>query len=331
MTTEDRKWKKYEKMVARVHQTLSPDAVVRHDETLRGKSGNALQFDVVIRDTAGCHSILLVIECRDTAKRVDRRQVEAFISKADDVGANKAVFVCNAGFTKDAVRTATQRNVGLCSVAEAETKDWSLNYCLPALCRILYVTKVSFDFSTGGAIGAGRGMPLPLPEKPEDWYLRDSGSGEKLNIDDLMAEAWHRSAILKPGEYTLALQIQPNRYVILESDYLAASFQAHIIVIERLFYRRLGLVDTTAIKYFRSGALNANSLTSEAIDTCKIESEWTELASPNEIPSAPILFVLRLAAEWRASNVGSAGSLFLPGGSAPLRRFLKVKAQKREP
>lgn len=106
-----------ERVVAGIHAATSGDADVRWNETLNGR-----QFDVTVRFKLGTLSYLVLIEVKNRTRKAGATDVEAFVTKARDNHANKAIFVTAAGFQSGAVTVARKHGVELFTVEFDQTK-----------------------------------------------------------------------------------------------------------------------------------------------------------------------------------------------------------------
>src|SRR5438445_7421105 len=96
---QDPKWRKFEKVVAGIHILVDKGATVKFNDRIRGKrTGRKWQVDVSVRFLQGFYSHLTIIECKDRSKRVPIDDVRAFITKMNDIGANKGVLASASGF-----------------------------------------------------------------------------------------------------------------------------------------------------------------------------------------------------------------------------------------
>lgn len=118
------RWKEFEQLVTKIHAEATPQATVRHNYSIEGKSGRRRQIDVSIESSQGLHTYLTIIECKRYARRVGIRDVEAFITKLQDVRANKGVMVSVTGFDEGAQAQAHQHNVTLFTYRETKDTDW---------------------------------------------------------------------------------------------------------------------------------------------------------------------------------------------------------------
>ncbi len=83
----DPEWKRFEKLVARIHIALCRDAEVKWSEKLVDASGTERQIDVTIRTRTGSHEVLGVVQCKFEKKPVSISEVESFVSVKKDLNA----------------------------------------------------------------------------------------------------------------------------------------------------------------------------------------------------------------------------------------------------
>jgi hypothetical protein len=124
------KWRRFERLVAVVHAAQADGATVTWNETIKGR-----QFDVTLRFRVAAADYLTVVEARDYAGAVPVSDVEAFVTKARDAGANKAVMVSRNGFQSGAQEVAGRYGIDLFTLSEeSAVPDWALTQKLtPAL------------------------------------------------------------------------------------------------------------------------------------------------------------------------------------------------------
>ncbi|MCX5838537.1 MAG: restriction endonuclease [Deltaproteobacteria bacterium] len=106
-------WKKFERLVAAIHHAETQGATVIWNDTINGR-----QFDVTLRFKVGLHDYLTVIECKDYKDRVAVEKVDAFVTKARDVNANKAVFVSSNGYQSGCFAVAARHGIRLLTLDE---------------------------------------------------------------------------------------------------------------------------------------------------------------------------------------------------------------------
>ncbi len=101
-----------ERVVAGINAVSSAEAEVRWNEVINGR-----QFDVAVRFRVGTLNYLVLIEVKNRIRRASASDVEAFVIKASDQLANKAVFVTSAGFQEGALTVARRHGIDLFTVA----------------------------------------------------------------------------------------------------------------------------------------------------------------------------------------------------------------------
>ena len=73
------KWRRFEKLVAKVQRELAPNALVKHDDKIMGHdSGKLRQIDVTVKQKVGQYNMLIAIDCKDYQVPVDVKDVEGF-------------------------------------------------------------------------------------------------------------------------------------------------------------------------------------------------------------------------------------------------------------
>ncbi len=116
-----------ERIVAGIHAVTTEDADVAWNETINGR-----QFDVVVRFVVGTLRYLVVVEVKNRTRKASVQDLDAFINKARDQLASKAVFVTAAGYQSGALAIAERHGVDLFTVAfdEQEVVGPPSNSCL---------------------------------------------------------------------------------------------------------------------------------------------------------------------------------------------------------
>lgn len=124
------KWKNFERIVAAIHHAVNQGGIVKWNDRINGR-----QFDVTIKFKEGFYNFLTVIECKDYKDSVPVEKVEAFVTKAAGVNANKAIFVTSSRFQKGCREVATRHNIGLYSLKEINDlpKDILGDQLMPAI------------------------------------------------------------------------------------------------------------------------------------------------------------------------------------------------------
>lgn len=120
----DPDWKRFEKLVARIHIALCRDAEVKWSEKLIDTSGTERQIDVTIRTRTGPHQMLGIVQCKYEKRPVSITEVEAFVSVKKDLNAATAIMVARNGFQSGAEAKAKLHDIRLWTLDEAERVTW---------------------------------------------------------------------------------------------------------------------------------------------------------------------------------------------------------------
>ena len=101
----------FEKLTAAIQRMMDPNAAVAHDVWIVDRIGQRRQFDVVVTGKFGGQDMLGVIECKDYSKKVGIGEVDAFITKSNDVNASFKVLVARRGFTRSALEKCAHHKI----------------------------------------------------------------------------------------------------------------------------------------------------------------------------------------------------------------------------
>lgn len=116
--------KEYERYVEELlrHLEFGPAAVIRRDDSIPGvRQPGEYQIDISVRSkVAGKIDFLLIVECKNWIRPVDRPVVQKIVQTRDAVAAHKAAVVSPVGFTQGAVDTAAANGVALWVVSRTQ-------------------------------------------------------------------------------------------------------------------------------------------------------------------------------------------------------------------
>lgn len=113
----------FEKLVYEIQKRIDPGASITHSERIADRIGQLRQFDIVIRGVIGGHVLLGVIECKDLNRKVGTPELDAFITKAQDINANFKIVISRKGFTKTALDKARHYGVQTFSLLPSEAEN----------------------------------------------------------------------------------------------------------------------------------------------------------------------------------------------------------------
>lgn len=224
-----------ERFVTAIHTQEESGAEVRWSEKIQGR-----EFDATIRHTGGDQSRLTVIECKDLSKRVSVNAVEAFVTKAADANASRAIIVSAKGFQRGAIAVAKRHRVELWTLSEF-TEKWPTRVTREPI-EAINIRNVQF-------IGAGRARYLLADDERQALHrvsLVLAGGSQVVSFNNVMARVQANvlvrlretagarlfripmaagSKILFPHESPLAL-----REIVFEAEIIpAVQLQHHIM------------------------------------------------------------------------------------------------------
>lgn len=130
-----------ERLVAAIHHAESTGATVTWNDVIDGR-----QFDVTLRFTFGLQTYLTVIECKDYSSKVPAEKVDALVTKARDVKANKAVMISTHGFQSGCSPIAERHGIQLFVLTEAS--DTLTADLVAKITPGLNIFDVSFDLAS---------------------------------------------------------------------------------------------------------------------------------------------------------------------------------------
>ena len=78
-----------------------------------GKSGNKYEIDIAVEFEMFNGNILVVVECKDHSRKIERSVISDFSKRIDDINANKGLMVSTQGFQSGAVKLAKDNGIDL--------------------------------------------------------------------------------------------------------------------------------------------------------------------------------------------------------------------------
>jgi hypothetical protein len=107
----DLPWKRYEKQVADLirDRAIGPVKITADTKIVGQLSEVPRQIDILIEgNVSGIADVTIALDCKCFSKKVDVKDVEAFLGMVEDVGVNMGMLVTTVGFTPAAKRRATK-------------------------------------------------------------------------------------------------------------------------------------------------------------------------------------------------------------------------------
>ena len=229
-----------ERLVAGIQSATSENADVRWNETLNGR-----QFDVVVRFQMGTLRYLVLIEVKNRKRPASVSDLEAFVVKAGDQRANKAVFVTAAGFQSGAVSVAQNHGIDLF------TLTFDDEVTIPSAASLLTRQnpeapadmKPEFSISdpelmacvTDFVITYADGTTGTVPNEPSQmtYYMRRTKVGDGRTIQEIVEEQQdfelvEGREIRRRQAFQPAMQVTPPDTYFFKAD-LASSMAWNIV------------------------------------------------------------------------------------------------------
>ena len=113
----------FEKIVSEIQRLIDSSSDVSHDEILTDRLGQKRQFDVVVRGKFAGQEIIGVLECKNLNKKAGTPEVDAFVTKSQDVNANFKILVSKKGFSKPAIKKAKHYGIQTLSLLAQDKND----------------------------------------------------------------------------------------------------------------------------------------------------------------------------------------------------------------
>jgi hypothetical protein len=124
MATDKPEWELLEIIVADIQKQLAPNAEVRHNHRVTGKSGRRRKLDVTVSQKVGTSPVFIVFDCKHHKRTVKLKDVAAFSVQLEDVSATLGVMISNSGFDAGAKAIAKQKSILLQTYRKASETDW---------------------------------------------------------------------------------------------------------------------------------------------------------------------------------------------------------------
>ncbi len=274
-----------EKLVLRIQKQLAPEASVEHNVKLPGRhTGVQRQIDVLVRQKIGQYEIRIVIDCKDYSRPVDVKGVEEFHGLLDDVGAQKGVLVCPAGFSQAAKNRAESWLIDLCRPIDTGDHKWKAN---PAIAGICDFREAMMSF------GLSCSAPYPF-QTTIDFYENLSAYDEKGNeLGIPLNTAMHK---WNEGLYPIDVGTHEGLAVFETCDVLADNgygmrvplqLTVNLHVSQQLFFGHFPITNISGFTNEVAGGVITNAFTMGILDPDTIANSWQPLENEQDAPMQP--------------------------------------------
>ena len=170
----------FERAVAAVQSQFDPAATVTHNETIVDRLGHARQFDVVVRGSFAGQKLIGVIECKVLGRKVGTPEIDAFITKSQDINANFKIVMSRRGFTRLALEKCAHYGIHALSLLGDNSQNL----------KLILGTRWEADVARWGRIS----VTLRFVEEPSEPALFNA---EQLTIGGKRVLDWFTNYLCK--------------------------------------------------------------------------------------------------------------------------------------
>lgn len=300
-----KKGKEFEALIAKIYKELSPEATITLNDKIKGRdTGGEREIDVSIRSNVAGHDILIVVQAKDHKTPADINIVGEFKSVIQDIGASKGILICSSGFTKRALEYGKNAAIDLCTIHDAESRNWKLDLKIPVLVADLEEQlSVSLEISANDdLIKLNAGKPINIPTDLRANFSYDKGKN-KFTVLDIIKEMKDKNQLpLKAGKYTLDLY-RSGLEILIETVY--APITRLLVTYNLIKKGHLKFFDANGyrgIKNVLTEGFNPSFLSVQAIIPFKnFDATW-EQVNPDEIAITPITLTVELSVPMEPEN-----------------------------
>lgn len=263
-----------EKIVTKMCSSIK-DSKVEHNAKILGRlTRKKRQIDVLIKGKHGFLDVLVEVEAKDYKRPVSITQVEGFISKIKDTGANLGVMVCSKGFTAGARARAEADNIQLFEVFSDELKNTP--YFIPVRMAIPEIQTFAVGF-THRAHG-------PFSMTSDLTRIRMIIDGKTLDIQQAIMHVWNTQKVpMEAGKHRVELGTVTLKDAGDPKFTQYCEIYFNVVVIEKYYLKIfpanfLKSVGNEKKQYFLDIPLFT--------DTKMLEQEWQQFSSLEEMNEA---------------------------------------------
>jgi len=170
----------------------NPETKIKRNKKLRDSEGDLREFDVIVNASSNSYPIVIAIECKDYNRKVERKEIEAFITKCSDFPQiNIKIFVSSKGFQSGAIKTAKRFGVLLYTLEDLNSKHVK-KWLLPQTINKL---NFQYQFANWKLIPNYEGNKKNLP-KLRHPLIGQSKSGQDINLSEIVAQFFNQNKSL---------------------------------------------------------------------------------------------------------------------------------------
>jgi len=282
----NKKWKRFEKLVAEIQESFAPNAEVTHNDKILGIiTKKVRQVDVSLKGNIAQYKILIAIECKDSKIRADLPEIEGFAEKLKDIEANKGVIVSASGFTDSAKTKAKAAGIEIYRLVDTDKHDWQTYVSIPALCDIRSLGKFNFTFRYIGK------LPSIITTLNARTLLLYADNGSVIDsVINLLAKKWNEGFLPKePGIYKGIKLADNSTYLKLETSFYRIDVFVNIEVRRNLYFGQLPIEKIKGFRDEQTGGVITHGFETGTLKMIDVEEKWQKIESEKDLAVLPVL------------------------------------------
>ena len=285
---KDKKWKKFEKLVAKVQADMVRGAIVKLNQKITGhNSGVAREIDILIETMVGNHNVKIAIDCKDHKRPVDIKGVESTIGLMKDIQANVGSIVSASGFTKAALKMGKNAGLKLYKLIDTGDHNWKSDVVMPALCHVRNLESFQYEYSYLG------NMPICISGQCGEEILYNNEHKVLGKTNDLLLTWWKSNSERFSDGFSEGVSfLQGEIYIKSSGNYCKVEITANLFVEEKTYCRNWPITNLSGFEdQEEKGKISTKEFTLEAFNIEKLKNYWKEVSDVNEIAVAPVMIM----------------------------------------
>jgi hypothetical protein len=270
----------YRAIVEKIYGDLEPKASIRFQDKIHSLTNvTSHVVDISIRSVLSGQNILTVVNVYPGLSQVDEQKVLEFAALLTDVGASKGIMVCNSGYTSSAKALAPSLGIELCSIQDAQSKDWSEDIKIPVL-----VNKTAPHLNGKFNIYLEKG-DVYSTNFLEDHFSRDGGKSVTTPFD-IFVDLWNKKLIshnssgvqgfnLADKDWTVWIEGQNKRWAPISDFQLVYSIED-----QGWWLKYFTPTKYMAVKDELSGNISISSL-DVRLGPFVLDDTWVKISNPD--------------------------------------------------
>jgi hypothetical protein len=271
-------WDKCAKTVLSIYENIDSTSIVKLNEKIFcDQTKKSRIVDIALHSNIGMHKILLIIKLLPIKESIDVRFVEDFVQTIRDIQASKGVIVGIGDFTQEAVEYAKNNMIDLCTLTDAQIKNWSESIALPIIWTHTYIL---LDVELREIIYRRGSTFFADPLK---WIYSNDNGKTTFTILSFFMDKWNRNEIphLTDSIFIIPSNLDNLKVRTNQNEWAKlADFKIYYKAQEEYFFKYLNSKNYTFYKDYISEDTLYFHLTTEAF-LLKKDSTWIKIEKEN--------------------------------------------------